>query len=171
MKKFAAVVLLIFVMLSFSACDPSFGSIGEFFDRNGIISADLIEYDNPSAKRINSGFWSSMEDTAKKLLSFDFDKMTVLESVAEEILSDFLSDVSEIAAATTWVHLDSPIGICIKLNYENGDFAIISCGQLYGKEDALGCLYSASGTPSLYIAEPYGEDFQKVINKYSGVKV
>ena len=76
---------------------------------------ELIEYDNPSAKRINSGFWSDGEKAAKKLPSLDFDKMKSLETLYKSKLDDFIEAVSSIGAGTNWMHLNLPIGICIKL--------------------------------------------------------
>ena len=161
MKKLLSLLIALCALVCLTACDPSFGKIGDFVDLSEVISVELIEYDNSSANRINSGFRSDGEKAAKKLPSLNFDKMTVLEALEEEVISNFIDEVLTIGAVTTWIHLNSPIGVCLKLNYENGDFIIISCGQ-----HNLMCLYDESGKPLSYLLAPYSDDFKTVVNKF-----
>ena len=120
MKKTISLVLLSILCFLLCACDP--GTL--LIDRdslNDVISVDLIEYENPNQKE----FTTWVPDQFDKLVPFVLDNATILESLPLEKISNFLDAFSETDILHTYYAYDSPKDICIRLNYENGNFLII----------------------------------------------
>ncbi|MBO5736897.1 MAG: hypothetical protein J6S04_03715 [Clostridia bacterium] len=120
MKKIICFLCLIILTLSFGACDP--GSLPITPETlTDITSIELIEYTNPEQKHFNS--W--VPDHSDDLVPFDFSKMTVLETLPEERLTDFKDTFTQTDILYHYYAYDSPADVCIKANYSNGDFLII----------------------------------------------
>ena len=120
MKKIVAILLVAMICLTMCACDPGSFSI----DRealNCVVSIELIEYSNPSQKHFSS--W--VPDQFNELVSFDFANTTTIEVLPSDKISDFLDAFSETDILHTYYAYNSPKDVCIRLNYQNGDFLII----------------------------------------------
>jgi len=127
---FLAIMLLTFSLV---ACEPAnfFYSYEEL--KENVERVELINYNNPEAKP-----FSNKNDS---LLSFDFEKMEVVEVLAAEKVDDFLKALSEVQFFKNMGHMDSPNGKCIRVVYNNGDFEIIHSdnnGNYVGSFDAEG---------------------------------
>ena len=129
-----------FLCLQLVACDPvnTSYSYPELVD--DVVRVELINYRNPEAKTINT-FFSQRELQTR----FDFSKMEVLETLDEEMMDGFFSELSSIWLWNHWVHLDSPLGRSVRLVYSNGDFEVISCCFGNGVEGGLIVRYDSSG--------------------------
>ena len=152
MKKITvllAVLLLLCSLCTFAACDPS----EIYFDRDDlsdIVSVELINYDNPKQKP----FFSWVPDHTADLKPFDNSKISVLETLEGDKISDLLDTLCECPILAKYYAYDSPSGLCLKLNYANGDFVIITCyvdsftgyiGRFYSNGEVaefIGCFVS-----------------------------
>ncbi len=119
-KKLSLCFLFCIVCFSLCACDPS--NYYHDYDtlKESVVQVELINYDNPDAKEYNDWFQKI------KYPLFDFDKAEVVEVLAEEKLDDFLKTLSEHRILTTWVHMDSPNGLCLRLIHNNDTFEIFN---------------------------------------------
>lgn len=86
-----------------------------------MISIKLINYDNPEQKHFS--FW--VTDHASDLKPFDNAKMSCLEILDDNRITDFVDDLCECDVLYKYYAYDPPNGKCIKLNYSNGDFLIV----------------------------------------------
>lgn len=163
MKKSIALLLCLFVFISVIGCvsDPE----TYYFDydelSNEIVSIDLIEYDNDLPQLLYG---------QGEIKQFDYDKMNFLETLETEQIDSFITDLSNI----TWFlpaddisYADSPIGYCVKLNCENGNFIILSCPLI----DKIGyshiVRYDSSGDAIELIATCCCRgDFINLVNQY-----
>ncbi len=121
-KRFFVVTSLLFGFL-LVACDPS----TYYFDyedlKNNIINVDLINYENSNQKRFSS--W--VLDHSSDLVSFNLGNVTILETLNNDDIPNFLEQLSSYDILGKYYSFDSPKGICIRLTYSNGDFLIITC--------------------------------------------
>ena len=155
MKKIICFLCLIIFTLSFGACDalriqPNLESLAE------ITSIELIEYTNPNQK----SFLSWVPDHSDDLVPFDFSKMTILETLPEERLTDFKDTFTQTDILYHYYAYDSPADVCIKANYSNGDFLIIwanykrgSFGGYIGKfaqDGSIGSFWGCFSSLSYY---------------------
>ncbi len=120
MKKKISLVLLIIICFSLSSCDPGSFTINRD-SLNDVICADLIEYTNPDQKH----FISWVPDQFDKLVPFVPANATVLESLPSEKIPEFLDTFSNTDILHTYYAYNSPKDVCIRLNFENGNFLII----------------------------------------------
>lgn len=114
---------MLLVLICFSllcACDPASYSINRD-NLNNVVSVELIEYQNSDQKH----FTSWVLDQHDKLAPFIPANATVIETLPEEYVSDFLDSFSNTNILHTYYAYDSPKDICIKLTYTNGNFLII----------------------------------------------
>ena len=141
MKKRVALVLLTIICFSICACDPSSFEVNRD-SLNNVIRVELIEYANPDQKH----FTTWVPDQSDKLVPFNIANATILETLPEEKNSDFLDAFSTTDILHTYYAYNSPKDICIRLNYENGDFLIIWAN--YAENRFAGYIgeYSADGT-------------------------
>ncbi|MBQ9728823.1 MAG: hypothetical protein IJV85_04425 [Clostridia bacterium] len=120
MKKLAAMLSILLFSLSFCACDPTTYVI-QRESLNEVTGVELIEYENPNQKSFNSWVF----DQYDKLVPFNNENVTVLETLPSETVSDFLDSFSQTDILHTYYAYDSPKDICIRLHYSNGNFLII----------------------------------------------
>ena len=87
-----------------------------------------------------------LEINFEDLKPFNTAKATVIEILQEERKSDFLDAFMQTDILNKYYAYDSPVDICIRLNYENGNFLIIWSD--YKKNSFAGYIgeYSADGT-------------------------
>lgn len=117
MKKFVFFMTIVAMSFILCACDPSIYTI----DReqlNDVVNVELIEYDNPNQKHF--AFW--VTDQFDRLVPFQIANATVLETLSADKTADFLESFSQTDIFHTYYAYDSPKDICLRLNYENGNF-------------------------------------------------
>ena len=120
MKRIAAIILVIATCFLSTSCDPTSFEI-DIDALDSVVSVELIEYDNPEQKH----FVSWVPDQFDELVPFIPARATVLEALPSEKTSDFLDAFSRTDILHTYYAYDSPKDVCLRLNYENGDFLII----------------------------------------------
>ena len=141
MKKAVAIILVMMICFTMCACDPGSFSI----DReklNNVVSVELIEYANSNQKH----FTTWVPDQFDKLLPFDFVNVTTLEVLSSEKISDFLDAFSKTDILHTYYAYNSPKDVCIRLNYQNGDFLIIWANYMNNSFAGYIGEYSSDGT-------------------------
>ena len=141
MKKMISIMIIMIMCFSLSACDPGSFSINRD-SLKSVVSVDLIEYTNPNQKHFT--IWVS--DQFKELIPFVPANATVLESLPSEKISEFLDAFSETDILHTYYAYNSPKDVCIRLNYENGNFLIIWAN--YAENSYAGYIgeYDSDGT-------------------------
>lgn len=168
MKKIA-ICLCLLAVLCLTACDPPSYDFkyGDYIDK--VTSVELIEYDNPDVAIIDT------VDSPEKALPFDFTKMTVLETLPEEKIPSFVADF------TNGLYMggrasDSPVGTCIKVNMNDGDFLILGSAGEDSWIDGYGhrcvCVYGEDGQVKEFIGSfQRGDDLLELINQYFETQV
>ena len=145
MKKIVALVLLTAICFSICACDP--GSFSPNRDAlNNVISVELIEYTNTAQKH----FTTWVPEQFDELAPFNFANATILEALPSEKVPDFLDAFSATDILHSYYAYNSPKDVCIKLNYENGDFLIIWANYAENRYAGYIGKYSADGTVSSF---------------------
>lgn len=153
----AALILLL------TACDPVMRQMRTLQHSYDIVSVELIEYDNPDQQMFSD--W--VLDKSSKIKSFDVAKMTVLETLDEELKPDFITELAEATVMEDYYVYDSPKGICLKLNYSNGDFIIISSDYENNSFKGFIGKYSLKGTLKEYIGSfMAASTFDSLVNNY-----
>ena len=141
MKRALAIIFVMIICFSMCACDPGSFTI----DRrslNNVVSVELIEYTNPNQKH----FFSWVPDQFDELLPFVPANATVLECLPSDKIPDFLDAFSETDILHTYYAYNSPKDVCIKLNYENGNFLIIWANYMDNSFAGYIGEYSSDGT-------------------------
>ena len=141
MRKIIYFLCLIITCFCVCACDPDSYTINPN-SLEGVKTIELVEYKNPNQKH----FLSWVPNHFDELKPFDAANATVIETLQEEKISDFLDSFMQTDILHTYYAYDSPVDICIRLNYENGNFLIIWSN--YKKNSFAGYIgeYSADGT-------------------------
>ena len=141
MKKFICFLCLLSVCFSLCACDPG-SFIVTVEDLDGVVSIELIEYNNSNQKEFNS--W--VPNHFNKLKPFKPENATVIEELQEDKEQDFLDAFMQTDILHTYYVYDSPKDVCIRLNYANGNFLIIWAN--YKEQSYSGYIgeYSSDGT-------------------------
>ena len=161
MKKLPMKLLIILVCLvGLTGCDPT--AYYHYANQErvaGIVAVELIYYDNSDVYKINTFF------STRQVERFDFDKMTVLETLGEGQMADFLQDLAKVEIWTRWIHADSPFGISLRIIYANGDFEVVSVDL--NEDLPFFARYNRRGRLRDYIGMfHYEEDFANIINKH-----
>ncbi len=142
MKKTTIFFLSLVLLCSFlCSCDPLSYSI----DReklNNVVCVDLIQYENPNQKE----FITWVPNQFDKLVPFILDNATVIETLQEERIPDFLDVFSESDILDTYYAYNSPKDVCLRLTNANGDFLIVWAN--YAESSSAGYIgeYSADGS-------------------------
>lgn len=151
--------VLCFVLIGCDPCSYSFNRQ----ELSDVVKIELINYDNPDQEH----FFSWVPDHTSDLKSFDNAKMTVLENLDDNNISDFIDDLCECDVLDTYYAYDSPKGICIRLSYSNGDFMIVWSN--YEKKTFSGYIgkFSSKGDVSEFIGcfSSY-DSFEALVNNY-----
>ncbi len=87
-----------------------------------MVSIGLLNYDNPGQKH----FGSWVPDHSSDLQPFDESKASRLKELNSDAIEDFVDDLCEYHILYKYYTVDAPNGVCIKLNYSNGEFLIIN---------------------------------------------
>ena len=138
MKKVLVIILSVILLFCLSACDTNYYyfDYNEFELTETVDRIELIQYDNSDAKE-----YSTFK--TGRLLSFDFEKMEILQILPEEDEKDLLFSLAgeEVVFRVGNRYMDSPQGLCIRLVYENGDFEIFAADS---EEDSAVYPYAGS---------------------------
>ena len=145
MKKIFAIMIAVITCFSICSCDPSSFVVSRD-SLDNVICVELIEYANSDQKH----FTTWVPDQSYKLVPFNLANATILETLPEEKISEFLDAFSMTDILHTYYAYDSPKDICIRLNYESGDFLIIWAN--YAENSHAGYIgeYSSDGTVSSF---------------------
>ena len=121
MKKVAIISLcLILIALILSSCDPNHINPSKE-ELENVVLIELIRYNNPDQKE----FISWVPDHSDDLASFDNSRVEIIEILDNEKFDDFSTAFQSTEILHTYYMCDSPNGVCIRVNYENGEFLII----------------------------------------------
>ena len=150
-------IICVFISLSGCVWDPA----SYLFDyeklKEQVATVELINYENEEPKKIKD---------ISEILPYDFDKEEVLETLPADKIDDFIMDLSEIRFMIDSDFSNSPVGICIKVTYKNGEFIIIT-STLMDVAYGLVELFNSNGCPIEYIGAPGDRDeFVALVNKY-----
>ena len=104
MKRIAALLLCIVLMLTLTACDPGMTHLDKSELENKVVKVELIHYDYPKQKQFKS--W--VPDHSKKLKPFEEVRVVVLEELPSERMSEFLDRLSEADVLVKYWAVDSP---------------------------------------------------------------
>lgn len=122
MKKLFCIIVLFVCVISMSACDPAtvYYSVDDFAGR--VKEIELIRYDNPDQKQ----FFSWVPDHSDDLVALDMSRIAVLETLDESKKDVFLVELTQYDILGTYYAYDSPANICIRINYTDGTFDLIT---------------------------------------------
>ena len=168
MNKKIITIILIFLIIFLSACDPAGYKFNIDELNNGLISIELGEYKNDNQK----DFITWVPDYMDKLTSFDIKNLEIIEKLDNNKISLFTQQLSEQDILYRYYTYDYPKGLCIKLNYTNGDYIIInyepeksSFSGYIGKYDKNGNVLDYIGCFTSYIS------FESLVNDYFNKKI
>ena len=151
MNKIIVLLIFVFNLLTLTGCDPS-SYYYNYEDLNSnVISIELINYDNNEA--------IELFENRKKVKSFDFSKLNVIEVLDNDKNSEFLLEFSKIEFMLVWRHLDSPKGESIKINYKDGSFDVI-CYYVQ-----FSCQYDKSGNVKNFIGSGGGNHLKELVEE------
>jgi hypothetical protein len=119
MKKIAT-ILICLLCFGLTACEPIWFEYEYEVLENDVVSVELISYNNPYAKTQMDN-WGNL-----KYPDFDFNEMLVIGTMKEENLDPLFQDISSTMVGNFIRQIDSPNGLCLKINYQDNTFDIIS---------------------------------------------
>ena len=166
-RGFVLSVLLIFITLMLSACDPVTPERIHLQKDNlesKIKRIELVHYENPDQKRFKSYY----KDHFKQLQSYDESNETILKELSAERIPDFLDRLSETDILSGSYDYDSPKCLCLKLVFSDDSYMIMSCKE----KSFIGYIgtYSATGEVVDFIGS-FGsnKDWADLLNEYFGI--
>jgi hypothetical protein len=137
MNKKLVTLLLILLSISLISCEP----VKYFFKNNTrndeIVSIELISYSPDNI---------AVVDSSDEMIDFVFGNMEILEIMDATKNENFISEFSNIEFFQRYPHLNTPNGMGVKINYQNGDFLIVT--DSFIDEDVYGgdaILYNFDG--------------------------
>lgn len=167
LKKTTLPIILIFVTLILSACDPVTPErihLQKDNLENQIIRIEMVHYDNPKQKK----FKTYDSDHFKQLQSYDESNETILKELPAECIPDFLDRLSETDILSGSCYYDSPKCLCFKLIFSDGRYMIMSCKE----KSFVGYIgtYSATGEVVDFIGS-FGsnKDWTDLIDVFFGI--
>ena len=159
MKNTILLIVTIILGVLITSCEP----VAYYFknsERNDeIISVELISYTDDDLEVVES--IDQIED-------LKMDNIILLETLNQNDIEEFISDFSYIEFFQEYPHLNKPNGIGVKINYDNGDFVIMT--DTFNSEDLYGghaYMYNSDGIFFEYFGgNSWRQDFIDIINKY-----
>lgn len=158
-KNTLLLIVTIILGVLINSCEPEKYYFKNSERNDEIISVELISYTDDDLEVVES--IDQIED-------LKMDNIILLETLNQSKIEDFISDFSYIEFFQGYPHLNKPNGIGVKINYDNGDFVIMT--DTFNSEDLYGgdaFMYNSDG---LFL-EYYGSvsmlgEFKDIINKY-----
>ena len=120
MKRILLPLFLFLLSFVLCACDPG-TTRADAGPMKDIAAIELIEYNNPEQKKFSS--W--VPDHSGKLLAFDESRVSVIETLQEDKIEDFLDSLAEKEVLSDYYCYDSPTDVCIRIRYSDGHFMIL----------------------------------------------
>lgn len=162
MKKLLIIMMMAATYMVMSAC-IAWGLEPYILDeerlKTNTVSVDLIQYLHPGPE------WVRDEPGQP----FDFNRMRVIETLPTEQLDEFIISFTEIPYDYFGQYYNAPVGICIKINYDNGDFLIACCNFLGDRVYNFVATYDISGeitsTVGGFPLDP-DYDYYALVNSY-----
>ena len=142
MKKWTLLVFLTLICCLLCACDPGTFHINQETLKERVVSVELIQYENPDQNHFASWVPNHFDD----LVPFVVENATVLETLPAEKVDEFLEAFSQTDILHTYYAYDSPKDVCLRLNYENGDFLIVWANYARNSFGGYIGTFSADGT-------------------------
>jgi hypothetical protein len=128
-----------------------------------VISIELINYENNNPRIINVN--------ESNISNIDFHKLVVLEVLPSQSIDSFIRKISEITFHKSNKSAETPIGRGIKLNYNNGNFVIISCTLTKERGYSFVAEFDDKGKFVKHIAEFADRPkFEKLLDDYFKTK-
>jgi len=158
MKKFSLLLSILLVIFLVS-CEPDKYYFKDNTRNDEVVSIELISY---TANDIE------IVDSIAEMLDFYTGNMTILETLSQSEVEDFMSEFSYIEFLQGYPHLSTPDGTGVKINYENGDFLIVT-NNPDGKEPHGGeaILYNSDGQfMDYYGSISWMQNFIDLVNEY-----
>jgi hypothetical protein len=166
MKKISIVMLICSLCFCLTACDPSRYRLNYEKLAASVIRVELINYDAPKAKIINTFI------SQRRVRVFDFDKVEIIETLNEENLDGFLQDLSKAGFWNIWGHSNSPVGVSIRIIYNDDYFDVFSYTIVDGTRFTFGHRFNNNGKLTKYVGL-FGarSDFVNVINSHFATQI
>ena len=121
MKKILLIIMCVWIsILSFVGCDPAFNYIKEEETLADTVKVELVDYKNESPKYIR---------LKKEKPKFDFDKITLIATLDNSLIKDFVKDISQQTLLLYLTAANEPIGKTIILYQANGDMLVWYAGS------------------------------------------
>jgi hypothetical protein len=156
-KKLTKFVLMFLVLISLSSCDPaSFKYEYGYLEKN-IVEIKLIEYRCEERKE----FISWVPDYSDELLSFDFSKMIVLETLLVDQHEEFFDALINLDILYEYYTYNAPDGLCIMMIHKNGDFEILNCDK--NSYQSFICIYYSDGSVNQFIGSFAGGMYYELL--------
>ena len=134
-------MLILILSFCLCGCDPYSYEITEEALKD-VVSVELINYENSNQKK----FLSWVPDQFDLLAPFNNENASVEARLPDEQVSDFLNAFMKTDILHTYYAYDSPKGICLRLNYSNGNFLIIWSDYVRGSFAGYIGEYLSDGT-------------------------
>lgn len=159
MKRILGGLLLILLSISLISCEPNKYYFKNNTRNDEIVSVELISYSPDNVAVVES---------TDEMLDFCSINLVVIEILITTKNEDFIYELSFIEFFQDYPHLNAPNGKGVKINYENGDFLIITTSLL--EEDSFGgdaILYNSQGKFLEYFGSlSWVQNFVDLINEY-----
>jgi len=117
MKKLIVILFLILLTVFLTSCEPNKYFFKSNVRNNEIVSIELLSYRQDNVAVVNS---------TDGMLDFVFENMEILEILDSIKNENFIFEFSRIEFFQGYSHLNTPNGVGVKINYENGDFLIVT---------------------------------------------
>lgn len=152
------IALCILISITLLSCEPNKYYFKNNTRNDEIVSIELITYNADDIEIV---------DSKGDMLNFNADNMTILETLNQSEVEDFLSEFFCLEFLQGYPHLNTPDGIGVKINYDNGDFLILTDSLV--DEDRYGdaIMFNSNG----HFLEYFGglswrPNFIDLVNKY-----
>ena len=162
MKKTTIISLcLILIVLTLSSCDPLMYSPTEKYLED-VVSIELIRYNNPDQK----DFISWVPDHSDDLVAFDNSRVEIIEILDNEKFDAFSTAFQSTEIMHTYYRCDSPDGVCIRVNYENGKFLIVGKDYIgYFWENGEVSAFAGCFSSRMYYTDLVNEFFEYQVSE------
>ena len=153
MKKASLLLCILLVLaLLLTACDPGvFGLRPEEF--GGIESVSLIRCSDPRHRELSFPFFRE-----HRLASYIEEYEEVLETLDSERTEEFAERMGETYEFVRFPWENLPDGVCLRLDFLGGDFAVASGRQMV--------LYSSDGKVKEYLSDFDEEDILALADEF-----
>ena len=160
--KILVLCLLGIMCFAFAACEPVPYSYKIEELKENVLAVDLIKYNNSDVQRVRK---------REAVLPFDFEKVTIIETLDEDEYDDFFRDLDFARFHQNdniSKYYSAPTGVCIMMTYKNGDVAVFCANEnvnFLGEYDRTGAVNGVIG----HFDGSY--QFRKLVNGHFDTKI